>query len=114
MSPGLSATAVAELWAHARELTAVSDREGTPVAARRALVTLAIAGSGGDAAGFEAVARDVLRCLARLGLDPMPLFDAASALADDDDPHARAILVTLPRTATEEVRSEILSRLDRP
>ena len=74
-------------------------------------MTLAIAGSDGRADEFEAVARDVLRAFARIGLDPLPLFDAASALAEDVT--AREILVTLPRRAGEEIRNELLSRLQR-
>jgi hypothetical protein len=89
----------------------VSDREGTPVYARRALVVLAVAGSAGDSPGFEAVARDVLRALTRIGLDPMPLFDAASALCDETDPEARRILLTLPRESSELIRDELMSRL---
>jgi hypothetical protein len=104
---------VADLWAHARELVAISDREGTPVYARRALVVLAVAGSGGDAAAYEAEAREVLKALARIGLDPLPLFDAASALVAEDDPAARACLVTLPRESQGLVRDELLSRLQR-
>jgi hypothetical protein len=110
---GVAPQTTAELWRHARELIEVSDREGTPVAARRALVTLAVAGSGGDSPAFEAVAREVLRVFGRLGVDPLPLFDAASALCDEDDREARRVLVTLPRDAAEDFKSELLSRLDR-
>jgi hypothetical protein len=97
-----------------RELVEVSDREGTPVPARRALVMLAVAGAGPDVKGFEAVARHVLRVFGRLGVDPLPLFDAASALCDLDDEPARRVLITLPREAAEDFKSELLSRLDRP
>ena len=110
---GVAPGTTADLWRHARELIEVSDRESTPIGARRALVVLAVAGSGGDPAGFEAVAREVLRVFGRLGVDPLPLFDAASALCDEEDPEARRILVTLPREAAEDFKSELLSRLDR-
>jgi hypothetical protein len=100
---------VADLWAHARELAQRASTEGDPAPARRALVALAIAGSGDDRAEFEAVAREVLRAFARIGLDPLPLFDAASALAEDAT--AREILVTLPRHAGDQIRDELLGRL---
>jgi hypothetical protein len=38
--------------------------------------------------------RDGLR---RLAIDPIPLFDAASALVDEDDEPAREALVNVPR-----------------
>ena len=83
------------------------------MAARRALVVLAVAGAGGDSAAFEAVAREVLRVFGRLGVDPLPLFDAASALCAEEDVEARRILVTLPRQAADDFKSELLSRLER-
>jgi hypothetical protein len=110
---GVAPGTAADLWRHARELIEVSDRESTPIGARRALVVLAVAGTGGDAAGFEAVAREVLRVFGRLGVDPMPLFDAASALCDEGDPDARRLLLMLPRDAAEDFKSELLSRLER-
>jgi len=108
---GIAAATIADLWAHAAELSARAATEGDPAPARRALVTLAIAGTGGDRPGYEAAAHDVLRAIARIGLDPLPLFDAASALSDDVT--AREVLVTLPRRATAEIRSELMGRLDR-
>ena len=110
---GVAPDTVADLWRHAAEQVALADREGTPAGARRALVTLAIAGSGGDEAGYAAAAREVLRCMGRIGLDPLPLFDAASALCAEDDQAARRVLVTLPREAADDFKSELLSRLDR-
>ncbi len=110
---GVAPQTTADLWRHARELIEVSDRESTPIGARRALVVLAVAGSGGDAVGFEAVTREVLRVFGRLGVDPLPLFDAASALADEHDPDARRILLMIPRDAADDFKSELLSRLDR-
>ncbi len=102
-----------DLWREVRELIELADRESTPVAARRALVMLAIAGAGADVKGFEAVARHVLKVFGRLGVDPLPLFDAASALCDEADPEARRILVTLPREAADDFKSELLSRIER-
>ena len=102
---------VAELWAHARELTQAAGREVDPPAARRALVVVAIAGSGGDREGFTALAREILTGFARIGLDPLPVFDAASALADD--PIAREVLVKLPREEVDIVRDELTTRLTR-
>ena len=110
---GVAPETRADLWRHARQLIEVADREGTPVAARRALVVLAVAGTGGDEPGFEAVAREVLRVFGRLGVDPLPLFDAASALSAEDDEPARRVLVTLPREAAEDFKSELLSRIER-
>jgi hypothetical protein len=100
---------VAELWAHARTLTQTAEAEGAPAPARRALVVLAIAGAAGDREGFTAIARDVVRAFVRIGQDPVPVFDAASALADDV--LAREILVTLPRQAVSLVRDELTTRL---
>ena len=110
---GVARETRSDLWRHARELIEVADREGTPVGARRALVVLAVAGAGPDVKGYEAVARQVLKVFGRLGVDPLPLFDAASALCDEEDPEARRILVTLPREAAEDFKSELLSRIDR-
>ena len=110
---GVTGETRSDLWREARALVELSDREGTPIGARRARVMLAIAGAGADVKGFEAVARGVLRVFGRLGVDPLPLFDAASALCDEQDPEARRVLVTLPREASEDFKSELLSRIDR-
>ena len=110
---GVAPATTADLWRHARELIEVSDRESTPIGARRALVVLAVAGAGADVKGFEAVARSVLRVFGRLGVDPVPLFDAASALCDEADEHARRILLTIPREAADDFKSELLSRIER-
>ena len=110
---GIARESRSDLWREARELVELSDREGTPIGARRALVMLAVAGAGSDVKGFEAVARSVLRVFARLGVDPLPLFDAASALCDPEDESARRVLVTLPREAKDDFKSELLSRIDR-
>ena len=110
---GVARETRSDLWRHARELIEIADREGTPVAARRALVVLAVAGAGPDAKGFEAVARQVLKVFGRLGMDPLPLFDAASALCDEEDVEARRVLVTLPRESADDFKSELLSRIDR-
>ena len=96
MTP-LGSEAVAELWRHAHELATIAAQELSPPAARRALVVLAVAGSGGDLAAFEAEALHVHRGLRALGLDPVPLFDAASALVAEEDMEARSIFVNLPR-----------------
>ncbi len=93
----LGAETIAELWRHARALAELGAREHSPPHARRALVTLAVAGSGGDGAGFEAEVEVVHRSLRLLGLDPVPIFDAASALLAEDDHSARSVMVTLPR-----------------
>jgi hypothetical protein len=94
---GIGPEIARELWAHAREASARAERELDPAGIRRALVTLAVAGTGGDSAGFrEQVirARDAAR---KVGMDPIPLFDAAAALVDPEDDPAREILVTTPR-----------------
>ncbi len=98
MGIALGPHTVAELWVHARELAETGAREMSPPQVRRALVVLAVAGSGGDPAAFEAEARAVQRAFRALGFDPVPLFDAASALVAEDDVEARAVLVNLPRT----------------
>jgi hypothetical protein len=94
---GISAATARELWAHAREASERAERELNPAYVRRALVTLAVAGTGGDSPGFQAEvirARDAAR---KVGMDPIPLFDAASAMVDPDDDAAREILVTTTR-----------------
>jgi len=93
----LTADTVAELWAHARALAEEGARELSPPAVRRALVSLAVAGSGGDPAAFEREVEAVHRACRTLALDPVPLFDAASALVAEADVEARAVLVNLPR-----------------
>ena len=85
------------LWAHARAASERAERELDPSGVRRALVTLAVAGTGGDDDGFRtevARARDAAR---KVGMDPVPLFDAAAAMVDPEDDAAREILVTMPR-----------------
>jgi hypothetical protein len=107
----LRADTIEDLRAHARELAARAAAEGDPAPARRALVVLAVAGTGGDRAGYEADARAAVQAFAALGTDPIPVFDAASALAED--PVAREVLVTLPRAAAQEVRDQLVARLGR-
>ena len=56
-----------------------------------------MAGTGGDSEGFRVEvlrARDAAR---KVGMDPVPLFDAAAAMVDPADDAAREILVTTPR-----------------
>ena len=86
-----------ELWAHAAELGARAAAEADLPALRRALVTLAIAGTGGDVEGFRTHVTELCLTARRLGLDPEPLFDAAGALAAADDPQAREVLMMAPR-----------------
>ena len=93
----LTAETTADLWAHARDLTEQGRRELSPALLRRALVTLAIAGSGDDLPGYRAAAAGVRDAFRRLAIDPVPLFDAASALVHEEDEPARQALVTLPR-----------------
>ncbi|HVG74269.1 MAG TPA: hypothetical protein VM824_02730, partial [Thermoleophilaceae bacterium] len=54
-----SAAVTQELWAHARELGETGAQELSPAQLRRALVTLAVAGSGDDPAAFRATAKVV-------------------------------------------------------
>jgi hypothetical protein len=68
------------------------------------MVTLAVAGSGTDPEGFEHEVLLVQRALRALGLDPVPLFDAASALVAEDDLAARRVLVTAPRREAPPLR----------
>jgi hypothetical protein len=86
-----------DLWAHAAELGARAAAEADLPALRRALVTLAVAGTGGDAAAFQRHVDELCVTARRLGLDPEPLFDAAGALAAEDDPAAREQLMMAPR-----------------
>jgi hypothetical protein len=93
----LAAESVADLWRHARALADLGAREASPAHVRRALGALAVAGSGGDPDAFEREVVAVQRAFRRLALDPVPLFDAASALVDEDDSVARGVLVNVPR-----------------
>ena len=93
----LSAETVAELWSHAHELAETGAREHSPPQVRRALVTMAVAGSGGDVEAFEGELLVLYRSFRMLGLDPLPLFDAASALVAEDDLEARGVFVNMPR-----------------
>ena len=86
-----------ELWAHAEALSRSAVQDFSHADARRALVTLAIAGAAGDREGFERVVAAVHRAIAKLGMDPEPLFDAAAALVDRDEQAAREVLITYPR-----------------
>jgi hypothetical protein len=109
---GVARETRSDLWREARELVEVADREGTPVGARRALVVLAVAGAGADVKGFEAVARQVLRCFAasawtRCRSSTPPRRSATRTT------RGRRILVTLPREAADDFKSELLSRIDR-
>ncbi len=85
-----------DLWAHAAELRERAATEANLPALRRALVTLAIAGAGGDRDGFRELVLALCGTTRRLGLDPQPLFDAAAALCDEDEILAREILVLAP------------------
>ena len=101
---GIAPETVQDLWAHAREESERAERELEPAAVRRALVVLAVAGSGGDPAGFRAEVRRVMLAARKVGMDPVPLFDAAAALVDRGDVAAREALITSPREV--EVRRE--------
>ena len=94
---GIAPATVLDLWAHARDEAARAERELEPAAVRRAVVVLAVAGSGGDAAGFKAQVRGVMLAARKVGMDPVPLFDAASAMVDVGDTAAREALITSPR-----------------
>jgi hypothetical protein len=94
---GIAPATVQDLWAHARDEAARAERELEPAAVRRAVVVLAVAGSGGDPAGFKAQVRGVMLAARKVGMDPVPLFDAASAMVDRDDVAAREALITSPR-----------------
>ena len=97
MSGGLQHDTVRDLWAHARELVERADRDADHAALRRALVTCAVAGSGGDAAYFTRLVGEVHAAARRLAFaDPQPLFDAAAALVADDDFPAREAIVLAP------------------
>jgi hypothetical protein len=94
---GIAPATVQDLWAHSREESERAERELEPAAVRRALVVLAVAGSGGDSQAFRAEVRRVMLAARKVGMDPVPLFDAASAMVDRDDVVAREALITSPR-----------------
>ena len=94
---GIAPETVRDLWAHAREESERAERELEPAAVRRALVVLAVAGSGGDPEGFRAEVRRLMLAARKVGMDPVPLFDAASAMVDRNDVLAREALITSPR-----------------
>ena len=56
MGVALQPSTVENLWAQARELTQRAAEEADHAALRRALVVLAVAGSGGDPNAFRALA----------------------------------------------------------
>ena len=95
---GIAPETVRDLWAHAREESERAERELEPAAVRRALVVLAVAGSGGDPEGFRAEVRRLMLAARKVGMDPVPLFDAAAALVDVPDVAAREALITSPRS----------------
>ena len=98
---GISATAVAELWQEARGLTERASAEADHAALRRALVILAVAGSGDDPAEFRRLADALAAAATRLAFaDPQPLFDAAAALVAAEDYPAREAIVLAPERAT--------------
>jgi hypothetical protein len=94
---GIAPETVRDLWAHSREESERAERELEPSAVRRALVVLAVAGSGGDAEAFRGEVRRVMLAARKVGMDPVPLFDAAAAMVDRDDAAAREALITSPR-----------------
>jgi hypothetical protein len=94
---GLQKETVSDLWAHARELCELGEVELAPPAVRRALVTLAVAGSGGDPHAFRVEVERVHAAARKCALDSVALFDAASALLAEDDQAAREAFVTVPR-----------------
>ena len=104
----LEPTTVHDLWRHARELAEVARAEVSPPAARRALVVLAVAGAGGELAAYEREVMAVYRAFRALGLDPIPIFDAASALVADEELEARGLLVNLPRREAPPPRKPLL------
>ena len=98
----LAPDTVADLWRLARALGERAEEECSPVPLRRALVTAAVAGSGDSMVAYSALVSELHRIALRVGLDPIPLFDAASALVADDDRPAREVLVTYPRRPPSE------------
>lgn len=99
-SAPLNTETVADLWREVRELTARATAEADHAALRRALVILAVAGSGDDPAAFRELANTVAAAATRLAFaDPQPLFDAAAALVAQDDYPAREAIVLAPERA---------------
>jgi hypothetical protein len=94
---GVARSTREDLWRHAEELRERAAAEVDLPALRRALVSLAIAGAGDDPDGFRKRAKALCDTTRRLGLDPEPLFDAASALCDEGESVAREALVMAPR-----------------
>jgi hypothetical protein len=94
---GIAPETVSDLWAHARDEAERAGRELEPSAVRRAVVVLAVAGSGDDPEGFREQVRGVMLAARKVGMDPVPLFDAASAMVDRGDVAAREALITSPR-----------------
>ena len=93
----LQPATVENLWAQARELTERALAEADHAALRRALVVLAVAGSGSDPQAFRALADRIAAASVKLAFaDPQPLFDAAAALVDHDDYAAREAIVLAP------------------
>ena len=95
---GIAPETVRDLWVHARDEAERAERELEPAAVRRALVVLAVAGSGGDGEAFRGEVRRIMLAARKVGMDPVPLFDAASALVDVGDGAAREALITAPRS----------------
>ncbi len=95
----LQPATVQDLWAHASELAERAITEHDHPALRRALVTIAVAGSGGDPDAYRAVVDRVFAAARKLALDPHPLFDAAAALVAEDDAAAREAIVLAPDRA---------------
>jgi hypothetical protein len=94
---GIAPATVTDLWAHARELIELARTESDHPALRRALVVLAVAGSGEDPEEFRALAQELAAVATRLAFaDPQPLFDAAAALVANDDLAAREAIVLAP------------------
>lgn len=97
MGVSLQGATVENLWAQARELTARAASEADHAALRRALVILAVAGSGEDPEEFRRLADALAAASVRLAFaDPQPLFDAAAALVAQDDYPAREAIVLAP------------------
>ena len=93
----LQPATVENLWAQARELIGRAEAEADHAALRRALVVLAVAGSGGDPEAFRALAGATAAASVKLAFaDPQPLFDAAAALVAQDDYAAREAIVLAP------------------
>jgi hypothetical protein len=97
VSVALQPATVENLWAQARELTERAVAESDHAALRRALVILAVAGSGTDPQAFRALADAAAAASVKLAFaDPQPLFDAAAALVDHADYAAREAIVLAP------------------